>query len=503
MATHRALVFMSTALSLAFAPSAALGQPVDPNNLWHEPKAGSSLVPEVAHAFPSLAPLVKQIKPAVVNIHSTQRVHQRGGMYGNGPNPWQQFFEQYFGGQGQMQQQREPERQSLGSGFIIDERGYVLTNNHVIDGADEIKVTVADGRDFTAKVVGTDPKTDVALLKLQGTDSGFPFLLLGDSDQLEVGDWVVAIGDPFGLELSVTHGMVSAKARTIGAGPYDDFIQSDALINPGNSGGPLFSMSGAVVGINTAITSHGQGIGFAVPINMAKQILPQLLTGHIERGYLGVGLQKLTPDLAHSMGLPGTNGALVAQVVPGQPGEKGGIHNGDVVVSFNGGPIHTPGELTRAVAGVRPGNRITLAVMRGGATKTLKFKVGERPDDIGGRHGRGAAGDEEGDERGDADEGSSPAPQETTHPDALGLTIHKPPPQLGLKEGVQITSVEPEGAAAEAGLQPGDIVLEVNRHPVHSVAEYREGLGATKSGELALLRVERQHESIFFAVKAK
>jgi serine protease Do len=438
-----------------------------------------------------------------VNIHSTQRVRQRG-MYGSGPNPWQQFFEQYFGGQGPMPQQREPERQSLGSGFIIDERGYVLTNNHVIDGADEIKVTVADGRDFTAKVVGTDPKTDVALLKLQGTDSGFPYLLLGDSDQLEVGDWVVAIGDPFGLELSVTHGMVSAKARTIGAGPYDDFIQSDALINPGNSGGPLFNMSGAVVGINTAITSHGQGIGFAVPINMAKQILPQLLTGHIERGYLGVGLQKLTPDLAHSLGLPGTNGALVAQVVPGQPGEKGGIHNGDVVVGFNGGPIHTPGELTRAVAGVRPGNKITLAVLRGGATKTLKFKVGERPDDIGGHRGiRGPGGDDEGDERGDADEGGPAAPQEAPHPDSLGLTIHKPPPQLGLKEGVQITSVEPEGAASEAGLQPGDVILEVNRHPVHSVAEYREALGATKSGELALLRVERQHESIFFAVKAK
>ncbi len=244
---------------------------------------------------------------------------------------------------------------------------------------------------------------------------------------------------------------------------------------------------------------------------MAKQILPQLLSGHIERGYLGVGLQKLTPDLAHSLGLPGPNGALVAQVMPGRPGDKGGLHNGDVIVSFNGGPIHTAGELTRAVASVRPGNRITLGVLRDGATKSLKIKVGERPDDLG-RHRavRGQGGDEEGDEGEGQGEEAGPQPgAPAAHPDALGLSLRRVPPEmaaeLGLKpnEGVQITSVESDGAAAEAGLQPGDIVLEVNRHPVHSLAEYREALAATHSGDLALLRVERQKESIFFAIKAK
>jgi serine protease Do len=495
MANLRALVLCS----LALLSPAAIGQtaPPDSKNLWHEPKPGSSLVPEIARGFPSLAPLVKQIKPAVVNVATTKHVHQPG--FGYGQNPFQQFFEQYYGGQ--APQQRQADRQSLGSGFIIDERGYVLTNNHVIEGADEIKVKLADGREFTGKVVGSDPKTDVALLKLQGEDSGFPFLLLGDSDQLEVGDWVVAIGNPFGLELSVTHGMISAMARSIGAGPYDDFIQSDALINPGNSGGPLFSMSGAVIGINTAITSRGQGIGFAVPINMAKQLLPQLLSGHIERGYLGVGLQKITPDLARSLGLTGTNGALVAQVVSGQPADKAGIHTGDVIVSVNGGNIHTAGELTRAVASVRPGNKVTVGVLRNGTTKSLKIKVGERPDDIGRAMG-------EGDDSGDEEGGATPQPREERR-DSLGLAVRKVPPEvagpLGLKanEGVQITSVEPDGAAAEAGLQAGDIVLEVNRKPVHTLAEYRESLAATHTGELALLRVERQKESIFFAVKAK
>jgi serine protease Do len=499
MATLRALVLASLALlsPTAIGQSSPSSAPSS-KDLWHDQKPGSSLVPEIARGFPSLAPLVRQIKPAVVNIATTQRM-RRPGAYGYGQSPFDQFFQQYFGGQAPPQ--RQAERRSLGSGFIIDERGYVLTNNHVIEGADEIKVTLADGREFSGKVVGADPKTDVALVKLLGTDSGFPFLLLGDSDQLEVGDWVVAIGDPFGLELSVTHGMVSAKARSLGAGPYDDFIQSDALINPGNSGGPLFSMGGAVIGINTAITTRGQGIGFAVPINMAKQLLPQLLSGHISRGYLGVGVQALTPDLARSLGLPGPNGALIAKVLPGQPGDKGGMHEGDVVVSVNGGTIHTAGELTRAVASVRPGNRVTLGILREGTAKTLKVKVGERPDELG-QGDRGELGEE--DEGGAA---GTPAVEEPPRRDSLGLSVRRLPPEVasqqGSKAGVQILDVEPDGAAAEAGLQPGDIVVEVNRRIVHSVPEYRQALGTTRSGELALLRVERQHEPIFFAVKAK
>ena len=298
----------------------------------------------------------------------------------DGEDPFQQFFGGFFGGQG-VPRQRELERQSLGSGFIISEKGYVLTNNHVIEGADHIKIHMADGREFNGRVVGTDPKTDVALVKIESPDTNFPFAYLGNSDTLEIGDWVLAIGNPFGFELSVTHGMVSAKERTIGAGPYDDFIQSDALINPGNSGGPLFNLAGEVVGINTAITSKGQGIGFAVPINMAKQLLPQLQTGHIVRGWLGIGLQPLTPDLARSLKLPGTKGALISQVQRGQPAQKGGLKGGDVVVAFNGHPIESAAELTRDVAAVAPGTKVSMDVLRDGQQKSFKVKLGQRPEE--------------------------------------------------------------------------------------------------------------------------
>ncbi|HUB10281.1 MAG TPA: Do family serine endopeptidase [Myxococcales bacterium] len=470
-------------LSLTASSGSAGAAAVPAGGLWHDQAAGSAIVPDIARSFPSLAPLVAQIKPAVVNIATTQHF-RHPGYYGYGPGPFDQFFQQFFGGQ---MPQREIERQSLGSGFIIDEDGYVLTNNHVIEGADQIRVKLADGRELPAKVVGTDPKTDVALLKLEG-DGKFPFLLLGDSDALQVGDWVLAIGNPFGLELSVTHGMVSAKERTIGAGPYDAFIQSDALINPGNSGGPLFSFSGAVVGINTAITRQGQGIGFAVPINTAKQLLPQLLSGHVIRGFLGAGLQPLTPDLAQSFGVSSTKGALVASITPGGPAARAGLRAGDVIVSFNGSPVRGVNELVREVAAVRPGTKVALAVIREGSPKGIKVRVGERPDDTG--QAEGESGEQPGEQGG----GEAQSRQ-----DALGLTVR------GVEGGggVQVTGVAPETPAAEAGLMPGDVILEVNQKPVHSTGQYRAALGATRPGKMVTVRVQRQDEPIYFAMKMK
>jgi len=431
--------------------------------------------------IPSLAPLVKAVKPAVVNINTTQRL-RRG--------PMGDPFEQFFGFFGNPAPQRDLERQSLGSGFIIDEKGYVLTNNHVIEGADRIHVTMADGREFAAKLIGTDPKIDVALLKIESTRTDFPYVYLGDSDALEVGDWVVAIGNPFGLGLSVTHGLVSAKERSIGAGPYDDFIQSDALINPGNSGGPLFDLSGNVMGINTAM-SRGQGIGFAVPINLAKQLLPQLETGKIVRGWLGVSIQNLTPDLARSLNLASSKGALVAQVVRGGPAEKGGLKSGDVVVKLNNQPVSTANELTRAVATLAPGSKVGLEAIRDGETRSFKVKMGQRPDDN--------------QIMAETMEGQQPAP--ASAPDALGLAVQPlggdQAQAMGLNagEGVVVASVRGDGPAAQAGVEPGDVILEINRHKVHSIGDYEQVVGKVRTGEMVLLRLQRQQSSIYVAVR--
>ncbi len=489
-----AAAFLAAFLS---SPGAHAANNAPSGGLWRDQAAGSALVPDIPKHLPSFAPLVAQIKPAVVNIATSQHV-RHPGFYNYGPSPFDQFFQQFFGGQ---RPQREIERQSLGSGFIIDEDGYVLTNNHVIEGADQIRVKLADGRELPARVVGADPSTDVALLKLEGGGGGYPYLLLGDSDTLEIGDWVIAIGNPFGLELSVTHGMVSAKERSIGTGsPYDQFIQSDALINPGNSGGPLFDLEGGVVGINTAITRQGQGIGFAVPINLAKQILPQLLKGHVVRGYLGAELQQLTPPLAQSLGLRDDKGALVANVVPGGPAARGGLKGGDVVVSFNGSPIHSSAELVRGVAAMRQGSRVAGGLIRAGAPQGVQIKLGERPAQPG----------EPGGEGGEGGEGAEPwQPPEPAKPDALGLSVRKVDPETAQAMnlpgggGVQVTQVAEGSAAADAGLQPGDVVVEVNHRAVHSPAEYRAALAATRAGQMALLRVQRQSESIFFAVKAR
>jgi serine protease Do len=332
--------------------------------------------PEASDSFSQLA---KMASPAVVNIGAVRGSGKKdllpfGDLFGE-DNPLNQFFKRFFGDQ----RNRDFKQESLGSGFIIDRGGYILTNNHVVEKAEEIQVTFSDGKKFEAKIVGRDPKTDIALIRIE---AGMPLttLPLGDSDQAEVGDWVLAIGSPFGLGNTVTAGIVSAKYRKIGTGPYDDFIQTDASINPGNSGGPLLNTTGEVIGINTAIFSQSGGsigIGFATPINMAKDLLPQLKKGEVIRGWLGVRIQGVTPDLADKFGLAEAKGALVSEVTEGGPAHKAGMVRGDVIISFDGKAVKTMADLPYMVGATPVGKTVKVEIIRKGESKTLKVKVGE------------------------------------------------------------------------------------------------------------------------------
>ena len=285
---------------------------------------------------PDFVSLAEQLKPAVVNIGTAKTVKPRTPSYPGPQGPHGDMFEEFFERFFRNAPQSPRKERSLGSGFIISQDGYILTNDHVVDGADEIKVKLSDGREFTGEIRGLDPKLDLALIKIDAGED-LPVARLGDSEAIKVGEWVMAIGNPFGLEQTVTVGIVSAKGRVIGAGPYDDFIQTDASINPGNSGGPLFNMRGEVVGINTAIVAQGQGIGFAIPVNMAKQIIPQLRDeGRVTRGWLGVTVQALNKELADSFGLDSTHGALVNEVIEDSPADKAGLKRGDIIVEYDG-----------------------------------------------------------------------------------------------------------------------------------------------------------------------
>jgi len=316
----------------------------------------------------SFAPLVKAQKSSVVNISTRQVVKVKQ------PSPFgdpqmDQFFYRFFGGKAP---QKEQVRQSLGSGFIISSDGFILTNNHVVDKANDIKVSFDDGRMLEAKLIGKSPEIDIALIKVEA--SGLPAVTLGDSEALEVGEWVMAIGNPFGLSHTVTKGIVSAKGRVIGAGPYDDLIQTDAAINPGNSGGPLFDMKGQVVGINTIIIAAGQNLGFAVPINMVKEVLPAIkATGKPELGWLGVDVQGITPEIAEALGMSEPVGAIVRTVTKGGPADKAGLKKGDVIVELEGKKILVAGELPRMVAFGHIGKTVTFKVLR--QAKTLEIKV--------------------------------------------------------------------------------------------------------------------------------
>jgi serine protease Do len=456
-------------------------------NLW-----GGTANPEAARpvvtpqGLPDFVNLSKQLSPIVVNVSTTQVSQGGGGQgfespFGGGEeDPFGDFWRRFFGGPSP----RGPFRQkSLGSGFIIDKDGSILTNHHVVDNAQKIIVKLADEREFEAKVIGKDPKTDVAVIKINAKDN-FPVAALGDSDQLEVGEWVMAIGNPFGLDNTVTSGIVSAKGRHIG-GPYDNFIQTDASINPGNSGGPLINLRGEVVGINSAIYSRSGGnigIGFAIPINLVKELLPQLKgKGKVTRGYLGVLIQKVTPEIAESLGMDRPRGALVADVTKGGPAETAGIKVGDVITEFDGKEIKDSNELPIVVARTAVDKKVSVKLVRDKKEITLTIPVGEMKDEE--------------------------VVVSTAEKGELGLTVQQVTPQvaesLGLEraEGVVITAVEPGSPADDAGLRRGDIILEVDRKPVRKVPDFRKAVGEVKKGKGALFLVRRGESTLFLALK--
>jgi len=457
-----------------------------------ERSAGASnVLPGPAELSRTFAAVVKKVEPAVVNISTSQTARRRV----RSDTPFDDFFDRFFGGPGGggRDQPESRRRQSLGSGVIVDPKGHVLTNHHVIAEADEITVTVSDGTEYTAKVLGTDSETDLAVIQIRG--ERFPTAPLGDSDRMEVGDWVLAVGNPFGLGGTVTAGIISAKGRDIRQGTYDDFLQTDAAINPGNSGGPLINMNGEVVGINSNILSSNggnMGIGFAIPAKMVRKIYDQLVEkGTVTRGWLGVNIQNLTPDLARNFGLEGKKGALVSGIVgEDSPAEKAGLRKGDVIVELNGQTIDSNHGLVQLVADVPPGATAELKYYRDGKLQTAKVKLGTR--DVG-----KVAEDQSAPEQGDRGR--------------LGITARDLTPQMASqmgarsKTGVVIVELEADGTAAEAGLTRGDIIKEANRQEIRSVEELQRVLAKVPSGGDLLIHVERagggQSATLFVSVK--
>jgi len=456
---HLRLAFLQLGLAVLLVTPAAHAQQV--------PAKPPSLSP--SEALPSLAPLVESVKAAVVNVD----VQARAPTSSMGGNP----FEDLFGGPRMGTPDQELLRRGEGSGFIVDASGLVLTNNHVVADAVNIKVRLSDGRSFSAKVLGRDPLTDVALLRLEGKVSKLPVVKLGDSDQLREGDWVLAIGNPFGLASSVSLGIVSGRGRDIQAGPYDNFIQTDAAINPGNSGGPLFNLKGEVIGINTAIVGGGASIGFAVPSNMARALLPQLEKGKVVRGWLGVGIQDLTPELATALKAPSEEGVVINSLEGDTPAAKAGLKVEDVVVSLDGTKVTSATELSRRVALKAPGEKVKLGISRQGKKMDLTVTLGTRPDIEGLARGEGSG----------AKESESQA--------RLGMTLQDQDPRVARTQqmserGALITQVVPGAPAEAAGLQRGMLVVEADRKPVRSAAELQQYFSKLKSGQTVLLKVE-------------
>jgi serine protease Do len=446
----------------------------------------------------NLADLVEAVSPAVVQItatgHPDASVQLSGGQIPdemlNGP--FGDFFKHFFdeGPGGQMQdpsqngpqlRRKAPERAAIGSGFIISEKGYIVTNNHVVDGADKFNVALKDGREFSATLLGIDDRTDLAVLKID-TKQDLPKVAWGDSDRIRVGDSVFAVGAPFGLTGTVTAGIVSARGREIGAGPYDDFIQIDAPINQGNSGGPLFDIAGAVVGVNTAIFSPSGGnvgIGFAIPATMAQSVIAQIVDhGTVNRGWLGVSIQSVTKDIAGSLNLAENKGAIVGDVEPGSPAQKSGLKPGDVITKYNGKIIDDSGALSRAVAATPAGDNAKLTVIRDGREQVLTTRIEKLKAET--KQAKAAGGSAGGDH----------------NYDALGLA-------LDTEDGrAVVASVDPDGSAADVGIQPGDAILSINQKPVASSAEAAAAIKEAKSQKRpsVLARVERNGQSIFVAI---
>ena len=427
--------------------------------------------------------LAETVSPAVVHIRVVKIVKSEGPAFGPfNRNPFgdnkqfRDFFSHRFG------PQRRPEfkQPGLGSGFIIDKAGYIVTNNHVVDGADSIKVILKDETEYNAEVIGRDPVTDIALIKIEAKHD-LPSVPLGSSDNLKVGEWVTAIGSPFGLQYTVTAGIVSAKGRVIGSGPYDDFIQTDASINPGNSGGPLINMQGQVVGINTMIIAGGQGIGFAIPIDQAKGIIAQLKSaGEVTRGWLGVTIQDLKGDLAQYYGVEGKSGVMVAEVVPGDPADKAGIKPKDIITTVNSKKINTSRDLTNLAADLVVGDTANVTILRDGKPKMLQVKIGRRPLTM-------AAVSQNQHEQKDGE---------------YGFEVTELTPEIArrfnIKEtaGVIVVGVAPNGKADAAGVKKGDLIIEVNRENVDSVKDFKILIDQHKNGDGISLLVQRMNAGL-------
>ncbi len=434
----------------------------------------------------SFADLADKVKPAVVNI-STTKIFKPGGRQGS---PFgDEFIDRFFGGEdffkrffGDMPQ-REFKQRSLGSGFLITKDGYIFTNNHVVEKADKIKVRLSNGKEYDAKVVGKDAKTDLALIKIKAAGN-LPVVEFGDSERLRVGEWVMAIGNPFGLEQTVTAGIVSAKGRVIGSGPYDNFIQTDASINPGNSGGPLFNMEGRVVGINTAIVAHGQGIGFAIPINMAKEILGDLKSkGKVTRGWLGISVQDITEDIAENLKIKEREGALVGDVMRGDPAERAGIKTGDIITEIDGKRIKDTHELLRVVAAIPVGKKVPVRVVRDGKPHSFNLVIAERSDQ------------------------KETAGLKMRDGEYFGLSVQEITPQMaeyfGLSEksGVMVIAVKDGSPADEAGIKAQDIILQVNKVRISSMKDYLREMSKKGAADSALLLIKRGKSTYYIVLR--
>ena len=446
--------------------------------------------PAIAETEQTFVSISKAVTPAVVNISTTRLI--KGGEEGQGFPFDDPFFRRFFGEEPRRQGPRERKAQSLGSGVIVDANGLIITNNHVVEKADEIKVLLSDKREFKGKLVGTDPKSDLALVRIDAKN--LPTVSWGDSSKLQVGEYILAIGNPFGLNQTVTMGIVSAIGRAnVGIADYEDFIQTDAAINPGNSGGAMVNTHGELVGINTAIfTQSGgyMGIGFAVPSNMAKSVMESLVkSGKVIRGWLGISIQEITPGLAKEFGLKEAKGALVGDVLSGSPAEKAGFKRGDVIVEFMGQPIESSTQLRNLVARTAVGAKGKVKVIRDNKEKELEVRIEEQPKDIA---------------------RSGPQGQDEAEPSSMrlsGVEVRNVTPEMAKQldlgrgaKGVVITRIDPGSAAEEAGLQRGDLIMEVNRKPINHTDDYEKVLSKIDKNEAILLLVSRQGRTLFLTV---
>ncbi len=450
----------------------------------------SSLIPSGAPEIPaaaaiegtvpaSFSDLAERVKPAVVNISTTKifKGRSQGNNFGRSPfNEYfgDDFFNRFFGDM----PQRDFKQRSLGSGFIISNDGYIFTNNHVVENTDKILVKISDGKEYEAKIIGADAKTDIALIKIK-PDNGLPTVALGDSDVVRVGEWVIAIGNPFGLEQTVTAGIVSAKGRVIGAGAYDNFIQTDASINPGNSGGPLFNMQGKVIAINTAIVAQGQGIGFAIPINMAKSILEDLKTkGKVTRGWLGISIQDISDDIAKNMNYKGKNGALVSDVFKDDPADKAGIKVGDIITEINGKSIKDTHDLLLTTASLHVGEKATIKALRDGKEISFLVVVTERKD--------------------------KPEIALTKKSGGyFGINVQEIDKELAKRlgiphdTGVIVTDVEEGSPADDVGIQQNDVIVQVNKVKITSLKQFSTEMSKAAEKKSVILLIKRGNSNFF------